>query len=114
MKFFKEIAAVFAITALLSSGIFAVAQAADVLTKPFGGYVFAFVVPTPLCPIAHQLIYDYASNSVKGIALFPGSILYRNFNFYSANVYVLGTIYTTTLPCALPYPIYPIDQAGTN
>ncbi len=114
MKIFKEIAIALAITALLQGGIFAIARAADGLTTPFGGFVFSFVPPSPICPIAHQVLYNYANNTIMGVALTPASSPHLNYKFYAADVFVLGTVYSAPIPCLLPYPIYPIEQAGTS
>ena len=81
---------------------------------PFGGTIAVYVPPTPLCLIPHTLIFDFISKQPMGIAAIPTSQVFSYFHLVKPLSFVLGTVFPTPIPCALPYKIFPISQVGTS
>lgn len=81
---------------------------------PFYGSVVSLVLPTPLCPVTHTLILDFATDSLLGIAVVTGSQVYSHYNLSTSGTFVLGTYVPAIIPCAVPYPLVPISQVGTS
>lgn len=116
MKNIKKIAAAIFVVVLLisSSAVTASAQVSSVVVKNFGGPIISFVLPTPLCPVAHTVIFDYGSNMTIGIATVFTTRVYQRGNLITPSRFVLGSATRTPIPCAVPYPVYPIIEVGTS
>ncbi len=110
MEKIKQISAALALSLLMIGSSASLVYAAT----EFGGVILQYVPTTPTCPVNHTLIYDFATNTIFGIAQAPGSILYDYGNLYTTGAFVLGNRLLTTIPCALPYPVYPFYQVGTS
>ena len=93
---------------------FSVASLVRAQTVPFGGMTVTLVPPTPLCPVTHALIFDFATMKSYGLTLVPSSIIYLYGLLYQPGAYLLGSYLPTPIPCAVPYPIYPVHQIGTS
>lgn len=79
---------------------------------PFWGTVQEFVLPTPLCPVAHTLVANAMTGTVLPIAVVTGSEVYLNYNLIIPETVVMGTFLIPPIPCPM-YPIFPISQIGT-
>lgn len=115
MNFLQKIATATVVMALMvtSSANIASAQLSSLFVKSFGGPILTIVPPTPICPVAHTVIFDFASKMPVGIATVAGSRIYLYGNLITPGVMVLGSGLPTPIPCPYPYKIYPILQVGT-
>ncbi len=117
MRFIHKIASAIIVMVLIFSSQVSVASALDassLVVKNFGGIIISFVPPSPLCPVAHTLIYDYATGTTIGIATVFSTIVYSHGNLFTPSNFVLGNATQVPIPCVAPYPIYPIIEVGTS
>lgn len=106
------VAVFFMVIVFTSFGVVKIVKAQVQTGVPFGGSITAVVPPTLLCPFAHFVVAGVPTG-VYGITLVPGSVVFL-YGAFHPGAFVLGSLTPGALPCALPYPIYPISQVGTS
>lgn len=118
-QFVQKIASVVLILGIFVS-LFMAAQTASAqtqslpITQPFGGAILFAVPPSPACATAHSIVFDFRTMSVRALAPVPTTRIYDNGKIAVPGTFVLGNYSVVTIPCLLPYPIFPMTQIGTS